>query len=140
MNSTAPDFYIGWSDGDGSRRPVRCWQVKRLTTRKRRDGLLIVRIDPAIPRGPWGRAYLANDVDYILLACHNEHDSLFPIHTFPTESLPVIVARPLVDWRDRTHLNADELEVLAWASLYPSEAEARACMTYADARKYGKQI
>jgi hypothetical protein len=140
MSASAPDFYLGWSDGDGSDPPLRCWRVKRLTTPKRRDGLLVVRIEPALPSGPWGRAYLANDVDYILLACHNEGDSLFPIKTFPAESLPVIVARPLVDWEERTQLKADELEVLAWASLYPSEAEARACMTYAHAIKHGKQI
>ena len=38
------------------------------------------------------------------------------------------VARSLKDWRNRTNLNPNELKLLDWAELYPSEAEARAKM------------
>lgn len=75
---------------------------------------------------------------YNIVETHVKGDSLFPISTFPAAPLPVYVARPLVDWRDRTRV--DQLEALDWAELYPSEAEARAKMTYAQALKYGKRI
>jgi hypothetical protein len=90
-----------------------------------------------VPGKPYG---FTNDMDYVIVACHNVDDSLFPISTFPAVPLPVFVAQPLVDWRDRRNLEGDELNVFGWAELYPSEAEARAKMTYAQARKYGKRI
>jgi hypothetical protein len=111
--------------------------VKRLTTPNRNDDLLAIRIDPPIPGAPYE---LANDMDFVIVASRLGGDSLFPINTFPTEPIPVYVGRPLVDWRDRTNLNPDELKLLDWAELYPSESEALAKMTYAEARKYGKQI
>ncbi len=134
MNGAAPDFWLAIALFTNT--PRRCWRVKRLTNSRRRDGLLVVRVEPPVPGEPYG---LPNDIFYyLLLACHKEADSLFPISTFPDDMpLPVIVCRPLVDWRNRTHL--DELQVLSWALLYPSEAEARAHMTYAQAKKYGKQ-
>jgi hypothetical protein len=137
INGTAPDFYMGSWESYVLGNPRQCWRVKRLTTPRRRDDLLLITVDPAVPGEPYA---LANDMDYVIVACHNVDDSLFPISTFPAAPLPVYVARPLVDWRDRTNLNGDELTVFAWGELYPSEAEARAKMTYALARKYGKQI
>jgi hypothetical protein len=78
-------------------------------------------------------------MDFVIVATRLG-GSLFPISSFPAEPIPVYVALSLKDWRDRTNLNPDELKLLDWAELYPSEAEARAKMTYAEARKYGKRI
>ena len=137
INGIAPDFYMGSGDSYVLEVPRQCWRVKRLATPRRRDGILVIRVYPAVPGKPYG---FSNDMDYVIVACHNVDDSLFPISTFPAASLPVYVARPLVDWRDRTNLNGEELKVFAWGELYPSEAEAHAKMTYAVARKYGKRI
>jgi hypothetical protein len=137
MNGSPPDFYMGSWESYVLENPRQCWRVKRLATPQRPDGMLVIRVDPAVPGKPYG---FSNDMDYVVVACHNLDDSLFPISTFPAASLPVYVAQPLVDWRDKTNLNGEELKVFAWAELYPSEAEARAKMTYAVAQKYGKQI
>jgi hypothetical protein len=137
MSSAPADFYMGSTESTLLERPRRCWRVKRLTTPNRKDDLLVVRVAPPISGAPYE---LANDMDSVIVASRLGGDSLFPINTFPKAPIPVYVGRPLVDWRDRTNLNPDELKLLDWAELYPSEAEALAKMTYAEVRKYGKRI
>ena len=135
MKNLPLDFYMGSSESVVLQSPRRCWRVKRMTNPVR-DDLLVIRVDPPVPGGPFGLP----DMDFVIVASRLESGSLFPINTFPAEPLPVHVARPPVDWRNRTNLTKGELESLYWAELYPSEAEARATMTYAQARKYGKRI
>ena len=75
MNITAPDFYMGSWQSYVLENPRQCWRVKRLATPRRRDGMLVVKVDPAVPGKPYG---FANDMDYVIVACHNVDDSLFP--------------------------------------------------------------
>ncbi len=134
---TEPDFYMGSSEDVDLETPRRCWRLKRLSS-PHRDDFLVVRVDPPIPGEALG---VDGEINVIIVAARIESYSLFPINTFPAKPVPVHVLLPLVKWEDRTELKANEFSrSLSWAELYPSEREARAKMTYQEAKECGKII
>lgn len=140
MKHAPPDFYLASSDSITLEDPRCCWRLQRLSTTNRRDDLLIILVDPAIPGEPFG---FKTQMNVVVVATRLEGDSLFPISTFPDRPVPVYVARLLIEdaqREGRTTLDANEFELFAWAEVYPSDAEARAKLTYAEARKLGRKV
>ncbi len=133
----APDFYMASTESLMIPEARACWQVARVGATNR-DDLLVITVDPAIAGEPYG---VDHPMDLIIVATRLEGDSLFPINTFPARPLPVYVVRLKIgDWRQKDILEDRDYELIAWAELYPSEREARAKQTYAQARKYGRTI
>lgn len=129
---------MGSSDSIPLEQPRRCWRICRLKTSNRPDDLLVIMVDPAIPGAPFG---FNTDMDVVIVATRLQGDSLFPINTFPLHPVPVYVGRLLVDdIETKTKIEHHEHKLFAWAELYPSEAEARAKLTYAEAQKFGRRI
>jgi hypothetical protein len=138
MNHSDPDFYMGSSDSVTCEEPRRCWRIQRLSAAHRSDDLLVIEVAPAIKL--FGSE---TQLEIVIVATHFEGDSLFPINTFPDRPTPVYVCRLLIDDGERSrrsHIEAYEYELIAWAELYPSEAEARSKLTYAQARRSGRKI
>jgi hypothetical protein len=98
--------------------PRECVFLKKvpLSTGK---GAIIAKISPPV----LGQQFaLTTDIDYVVLTHRHEGYSLFPITKFPCF---VFVARPLVEnILDFDSLNSSQLEVIAWAELYRTEADA----------------
>ncbi len=133
----APDFYMASGDSLVLADARACWRVAHLRTKKG-DDLLAIRVDPPIPGETYG---VEHPMDLLVVAPHFQGDSLFPINTFPARCLPVYVLRPKIDdWRQKDVLESGDCELIAWAELYPSEREARAKLTYAQAQKLGRTI
>jgi hypothetical protein len=121
-----PDFYMSSSESLNLRDVRRCWRIRRIASDSR-DDLLLTKIQPAIRSSTYD---LASDLDTVILASHLQGESLFPIGTFPDRPLPVYVAHSLIeDLAERSFIGDSELELLAWAELYPSEAEAKLGLT-----------
>jgi hypothetical protein len=138
MTMTNPDFFMGSSESNVLAVPRRCWRLQRIKATNRADDLLLVRVDPPIPGEPFG---YKGAMDVVIVATHSVGDSLFPINTFPASPLAVYVCRPRVDGVEkRDQLASNEIEMFDWAELYPSEAEARAKLTYSEAQRLGRKI
>lgn len=115
-----PDFYLASTEGYGMEEPRRCWRLKRIASAQRGD-LLLVRIEPPLLGQRFDLG--GKDVDLVLLAPRHDGASLFPVTTWPTY---VHVARPLVDAPETyERLGPGEMEVVAWAEIYPTEDDAR---------------
>jgi hypothetical protein len=119
--------------------PRRCWRLRRIKFTYRLDDLLVIRVDPAITGESYG---LSSALEIVGVATRLEGDSLFPgISSFPARPCPVYVARsPVGNLLTRTRVGKQDIELLDWAELYPSEPEARAHLTYTEARALGKRI
>ena len=138
MRTDHADFFMGSSEQLSLQTPRRCWRRQRLKSGNRSDDFLVIKVDPAIPGKPFG---YADDMDTVIVATRWEGDSLFPINTFPDRQPPVYVCRILIDdIETRTEIEYGDYELFAWAELYPSEAEARARLTYSQARALGRSI
>jgi len=122
---TPPDFYLASSEGYGLELPRRCTTVARLRG-SMRDDLLLIQIVPSwILEASDARSLGcgAPELDHVVVATRHQEESLFPIRSWPVF---VHVARLLVHYHGQTFVADDEIENLAWAELYPSEASARA--------------
>lgn len=116
-----PDFFLASSEGYGLDSPRRAWRIRRMST-SGRDDLLLLKLDPPL----LGQKYDLGDrhIDMVLVATRHRGRSLFP----PPNEWPIFVhvARPLVEHPElREHLDPHELESIAWAELYRTEADAR---------------
>ncbi len=115
-----PDFYLASTEGYDLKEPRRCWHIWRLAT-PNRDGLLLVKIDRPLPDQKYGPG--DRDIDLMLLATTHQGSSLFHITEWPVD---VHVARPLLDHPELLDaLQDDQFELIAWAELYRTEADAR---------------
>jgi hypothetical protein len=116
-----PDFYLDARDESSSMDELRaCWRIKRISTGKS-DDFLLVRIDPPVIGQPYGLG--DRDITVLVIAPKWQNTSLFPINVWP---MPVYVFRSLVDdphLRDEIPLK--EMEMIAWAALYRTEEDTR---------------
>jgi len=117
---TTPDFYLASTEGYNLEEPRKCWKMRRLSTPDR-DDLLLIRIDPPLIGQKYGLG--GRDIDRVIVATRRKGYTLFPITEWPVY---VHVARLLVDLpENRSELQANEFEVIAWAELYKTEEDAR---------------
>jgi hypothetical protein len=114
-----PDFYMASSEGYGLEEPRACYRVKRLEGRGS-DAYLLVRVEPAISALLDGLAEV--EMDHVVLATRHAGQSLFPVSEWP---LSVHVARCAATMHAKETLAPEDLELIAWAELYPTEIEAR---------------
>lgn len=114
-----PDFYLASSEGYGMEEPRRCFAIRRIRGDSR-DDYMLVRIDPPLIGQRFGMG--AQDLDHVILATRHAGASLFPIRAWPVF---VHVARVLVPLEQRDLLHDGEMESIAWAELYETEAAAR---------------
>jgi hypothetical protein len=122
-----PDFFMSSGEDVEFERVRRCWRVARLASHTR-DDLLLVRVNPPVPAPPYG--FGSGVRDLIVIASRHLGYSLFPVSSFPDNSLHVYVLWPLVDDSNgRTHLNENEYKLIACAELFPTAYEARLRMT-----------
>jgi hypothetical protein len=114
-----PDFFLASNEGYDLERPRRCWRVRRLRS-DFRDDFLLVRIDPPLRGQKYNLG--AQDIDTVILAARHVGASLFPISEWP---IAVHVARTFAAVADnRAVVHDEEFESIAWAELYPTEADA----------------
>ena len=121
MKSRDPDFYLISSEGYGLESPRRCWRLKplRLATR---DDLLLVRVEPAVIYRD--RNGIEFQLGQIALAARHVGYSISSINEWP---FYVHVAKlNRADVPVDGFLNADDVETIAWAELYPTEETANA--------------
>lgn len=112
--SGAPLFYLASTDTAGFDIPRKCWYVRQLRT-KARDDLLLVRIEPKV-------RYKGTLRDKVVLAARAVGDSVVDVRIWPTPVYVALIEESLVTTNgfvDSTNLN-----VIAWAEVYPSEADA----------------
>ena len=83
------------------------------------DAGLLAAIEPAIDPAPFGLP--GGHVAYVVLVPRHVGVRFDAINDWPVY---VHVARPTGGDLDRDHFAVTELELLAWAELYPSEADA----------------
>ena len=120
MLNEVPDFFLASSEGYGLKEPRKCYRLKRLNGSSR-DDLLLIRIEPAIIGQSYGLGGEA--IDRVVIAGRHRGDGLFPIKRWPVS---VHVARVLVPGPEtRESLRDDEIEEIAWAEIYETEAQAR---------------
>ena len=93
--------------------------IERRLRGDRRDGYLLVRIDPPLIGQTFGLG--GCDIHQVVLATRHLGDAL-PPNRWP---LFVHVARPLVSLEGRDVIHENELEPIAWAELYPTAEAAR---------------
>jgi hypothetical protein len=98
--------------------PRKCF-IMRLLRGDRRNGYLLVRIDPPLIGQTFGLG--GCDIHEVVLATRHLGDAL-PPNQWP---LFVHVARPLVALEGRDVVHEGELEPIAWAELYQTEVAAR---------------
>jgi hypothetical protein len=118
LQMNAPDFYLASTEMRGMEAPRRCWAVRRLTT-DHNDDLLALRIDPPIIGQPYGLG--DRDIDTVAVAVRLVGDSLFPIARWPVH---VHVFRFLEAYSGQDVVKYGQLERIAWADLYATEADA----------------
>ncbi len=117
---TTPDFYLASTEGYDLEEPRKCWKIRRLSTPDR-DDLLLIRIDPPLIGQKYGLG--GRDIDRVIVASRHKGHTLFPITEWPVY---VHVVRLLVDLpENRSELQANEFESIAWAELYKTEGDAR---------------
>jgi hypothetical protein len=114
------EFYMASTEGYTLENPRRCTPVRRLRG-PIRDDYLLIKIDPPLIGQPFGLG--ANDIDEVIVATRLEGVSLFPIERWPVD---VYVVRLLVASEAKETVMADEMELIAWAELYPTEEHAKA--------------
>ena len=115
-----PDFFLASSEGYLLEEPRRCRRIKRVRSGSR-DDLLLVTVEPPLIGQHYGLGCL--DIHTLLLAPRHKGASLFPIKQWPVF---VNVARLLIQRpEERERFDESELESIAWAELYRTEAEAR---------------
>jgi hypothetical protein len=120
MSNTSPDFYLASSEGYNLAEPRKCFRIKRLRG-DARDDYLLIHIDPPIIGQQYGLG--GKDISEVIVATRHKGDSLFPITNWPVF---VHVARTLSEHsEEREVLHDGEFEEIAWAELYPTEADAR---------------
>jgi hypothetical protein len=120
MLNQTPDFYLASSEGYNLEEPRRCFSIKRLRG-PHRDDYLLVRIDPPIIGQPYGLG--GQDIEKVIVATRFKGDSIFPITEWPVY---VHVARFLSgDPEEYDFIHMSDLEEIAWAELYETEAAAR---------------
>ena len=115
-----PDFFLASTEGYRLEEPRSCKCIKRVRS-DNRDDLLLVNIEPPLIGQLYGLG--DRDIDTLLLATRHKGESLFPIDKWPVF---VYVARLFIDnpqQRDQVHDN--EFELIAWAELYRTKADAR---------------
>jgi hypothetical protein len=115
-----PDFYLASSEGYDLAKPHRCWRIRRLSVGDR-DDVLLVKIDPAIVGQPYGLG--DRGIDRVLLLARHKGHPLHPVSEWPVF---VHVARLVIENPEtRDSISPDDFEVIAWAEIYKTEAEAR---------------
>ena len=113
-------FYLVSSEGYGLEDPRHCLPVRRLQG-ERRDDYLLVRISPPILGQNFGLG--GQDIEEVILATRHQGESLFSISRWPVY---VHVARLLDSPPDMDTIRDGEMELIGWAELYPTEADALA--------------
>lgn len=113
------DCYLTSSEGYGLETPRRCVPIRRLRGQVRDDYLLAF-IDPPIIGQSYGLG--SRDIDQVILATRHQGASLFPIVNWPVY---VHVAYLLLSPKGNSVINDDEIKLIAWAELYPTEQSAR---------------
>lgn len=119
MVQQAPDFYLVSSEGYGLDEVRKCYRLKRFGGRQG-DDYLLVRIEPPLLGQRYGLG--AVSIDRLILATRHEGESLFPVSEWP---LYVHVARPLHDLQRQHQLGQNDIELIGWAEIYPTEDQAR---------------
>ena len=116
--ANTPDFYLASTEGYDLEAPRRCWQVRRLSTMTR-DDLLLVRVEPAIIGQKYGLG--GEDIDAVIVAPRHQGQTFFPIRSWPMSvHVALLKARRVAPQR----LQDDDLELIAWAELHPTEEDA----------------
>jgi len=113
------DFYLASTEGYGLEIPRHCVPIRRLRGDVR-DDYLLVKITPPLIGQHFGLG--GNDIAQVIVASRHEGESLFPVRSWPVY---VHVARLLVPSIGTT-VQQDEMELIAWAELYPTKADAEA--------------
>ena len=113
--SDSPSYYLASADDSGFAQPRSCWPIRILRSEHRTD-LVLVRISPPLTF----RGKLLNE---LVLASRHVGYSLLTITEWPVYVHVAVLLVPNCD-QDQTLRTAD-LFNLAWAEIYPSEAEAR---------------
>jgi hypothetical protein len=120
MNTTArPDFYLASSEGYGLDEPRQCFAIRYLRT-DTRDDLLLVNVAPPISGQSYGLG--DQDIEQVILATRHEGETLKSIRSWPVF---VHVARPLGQLPENGRVGPTDMEEIAWAEIYESEATAR---------------
>ncbi len=116
----APDFYMGSMEHTGDLgRPRACRSLGRVVGRTGAD-FLRIEVDPPFEGSSINREGRLSEV---VVSPHFEGDTLFPIRAYPV-SVYVYAARR-AGALTREPIEADDVEVIAWAELYDT-AEAAA--------------
>ena len=117
--STAPDFYLISSEGYGLDSPRKCWKRKPIKLPKRDDLMLVTVMPPIIYKSPEG---IQGQLSEVVLAARHVGYSInsicewpFYVHVAKINPLAIAVEGVVSD---------DDIETIAWAELYPSEAAA----------------
>jgi hypothetical protein len=119
-NMPPPDFFLASTEGYSLSIPRACWQIKRLTTIKR-DDILLVRIDPPLPGALYGLNRGRDDV--VIIAPYFQGTSLFPVSKWP---LAVHVGHVFVENAEtRDRLEDGEFKSVALGEIYRTEDDAR---------------
>ena len=106
-----PDFYLASSEGYGLEEPRGCWRLKSLRLKNGKE-LLLVKVHPSIH-------YLDKNLEQVVLAARHQGYSVTSIQEWPCY---VHVARLMhADIPADCILKSKDLEVIAWAELYPDE-------------------
>lgn len=116
-----PDFYLVSSEGYGLESPRKCWCLRPLELMTR-DDILLVKIDPPIIyRNPIAGELV---IKQVVLAARHKGYSINSIQEWPFYVHVARLKRPDVPADGR--LNSEDVETIAWAELYPSQAAADA--------------
>jgi hypothetical protein len=114
-----PDFFLASSEGYDLEDPRKAYLV---TLIKGPNGIFaLVKIDPVIIGQQYGLGQA--DISEVLIAPRLEGDTLVNISRWP---IPVHVFRSLIGDLSHTELiSEDEMILIAWAEIYPTEQAAR---------------
>lgn len=113
--SKNPSYYLASADDSGFARPRGCWPIRTLKS-EHRDDLVLVRISPSVP-------FRGKLLDEVVLASRHVGYSLLSITEWPVYVHVAVLMAPLEDHAQI--VRTADLFSLAWAEVYPTEADAR---------------
>jgi len=113
-------YYLASTEGYDLRQPRKLTVVKRVYNEHQVE-LILAEIDPVIIGQKYG--LMNKDINCVVIAPRYSGDSLEHISKWPFD---IHLARLLNgDGCDKEILGDNEIELIAWAELYPTEAAAR---------------